>query len=90
MESHDAEFASSKVGWTKTGHKKKEPFARVEGTELFTIEQARALAEMMHTMRIVSIRHNFVGKPSKTGSVWVDYIDENGDEQSRIFWRQDQ
>jgi hypothetical protein len=87
MESHDAEF--SEHGRTPV-QKKKQPFQSVDGTDLFTIEQARALAEMMHTMRITSIRHNFAGLPSKNGSVWVDYIDEDGDQQSRIFWRQDQ
>jgi hypothetical protein len=88
MESHDAEFSDH--GRTPVKPRKKQPFTKVDGTDLFTIEQARALAEMMHTMRIISVRHNFVGLPSKDGSVYVDYIDEDGDEQSRIFWRQDQ
>lgn len=68
----------------------KKPFTRVENTELFTIEQVRAIAELMHTMRITSIEHNFDGLPSKTGSVYVSYIDEDGETKNNIFWRQNQ
>jgi hypothetical protein len=52
----------------------------------FTIEQLRALANLMHTMGIAEIKQDITQKESP---IIVDYYTE-GEQSQRMYWRKDQ